>query len=77
VLARPGESYIAYASQLRGEIGLKNMLPGMYKFRWFDCATGREVTQENVRVAAGGDQSWEKPNGIGDEIAVHIKRIRQ
>jgi hypothetical protein len=74
VLAQPGKSYIAYASQLRDEIGLKNMSPGMYKLRWFDCATGKEVTQEKVKVAAG-DQSWTKPSGIGNEIAVYVQRI--
>lgn len=74
VLARPGGSYIAYASKLQGKIGLKNMHAGVYKFNWFDCATGREVVKENVTVA-GGDQSWDKPAGIGSELAVYIKRI--
>jgi hypothetical protein len=74
VLARPGRSYIAYASKLQGKIGLKNIAAGVYKFRWFDCATGSEVTKENVTVA-GGDQSWEKPGGIGGELAVYIKRV--
>ena len=74
VLAQPGRSYIAYAPRLRGRIGLKNVKAGMYEFRWFDCATGKEITQKNVRVA-GGNQSWDKPRGIGDELAVHIKRI--
>jgi CubicO group peptidase (beta-lactamase class C family) len=76
VLARPGESYIACASQLRGEIGLRNMSPGVYKFRWFDCGTGKEVTQGKMSVPGGG-QSWNKPSGIGNELAVYIKRIRQ
>jgi hypothetical protein len=46
----------------------------VYKFHWFDCATGSEVTKENVTVA-GGDQSWDKPGRIGSELAVYIKRI--
>jgi hypothetical protein len=50
------------------------MSPGVYKLRWFDCATGKELTQEGVRVAAG-NQSWTKPSEIGDEIAVYIQRI--
>jgi hypothetical protein len=74
VLARPGRSYIAYASQLQGKIGLKDIRPGRYKFDWFDCATGKQVTQENIAVA-GGDQSWNKPEGIGVELAVYVKRI--
>ncbi len=76
VLAQPGESYIAYTSRLQGEIGLKNMTPGTYKFRWFDCATGRELTQEKVMVA-GGSQSWDKPSDIGTELAVYIKRLKE
>jgi hypothetical protein len=74
VLARPGRSYIAYASKLQGKIGLKNMRAGMYKLRWFDCASGSEVTMENVTVA-GGDQSWDKPGRIGSELAVYIERV--
>lgn len=75
VLARPGRSYIAYASQSTGRIGLKNMQAGVYKLRWFDCATGSEVTDENVTVA-DGDQIWDKPGNIGSELAVFIERIR-
>jgi hypothetical protein len=74
VLARPGKSYIAYAPRLRGKIGLKDTKAGTYKFRWFDCVTGKEVAQEKVSVASG-DQSWDKAGGISNEVAVHIKRI--
>ena len=74
VLARPGGSYIAYASQLQDKIGLKNTTTGVYKFHWFDCASGSEVTKENVTVA-GGDQSWDKPGRIGSELAVYIERV--
>jgi hypothetical protein len=74
VLARPGGSYIAYASKLQGKIGLKNMRAGVYKLRWFNCASGSEVTMENVTVA-GGDQSWDKPGRIGSELAVYIERV--
>jgi hypothetical protein len=58
---------------LQGKIGLKNTTAGVYKFHWFDCATGSEVTKENVSVA-GGDQSWDKPGRIGNELAVYIER---
>jgi len=50
------------------------MQAGVYKFCWFDCATDGEVTKENVTVT-GGDRSWEKPDGIGNELAVYIKRV--
>jgi len=74
VLAQPGFSYIAYSPELKGEIGLKDMRPGAYEFRWFDCVTSKEVRQAKVNVQAG-DQSWKKPGGIGRELAVYIRRI--
>ena len=74
ILARPGRSYIAYTPELKGEIGLKNVRAGRYTFVWFDGATGKQVTQENVTVS-DGEQSWNKPKGIGSELAVYIRRI--
>lgn len=76
VLAQPGRSYIAYASELNGKIGLKGMSRGRYDFRWFDCATGKVVLQSGVTVAAG-DQMWYKPAGISNELAVYIKRAEK
>jgi len=80
VLARPGFNYIAYSPKLQGEIGckigLKDMRPGTYEFRWFDCITGKEVRRAEVKVKAG-DQSWEKPRGIGRELVVYIRRIKK
>lgn len=76
VLANPGDSYIAYAADLAGEIGLKDLEPGAYDLQWFDCATGKEVVQKAVKVAAG-NQGWATPEGIGTELAVYIKRIKQ
>ena len=83
VLALPGSSYIAYAPELRGKtclttvkIGLRGMKAGSYEFRWFDCVTGNEVAQTKVNVAAGS-QSWRKPDGIGRELVVYIRRIEK
>ena len=76
VLAKPGDSYIAYAARLKGSIGLKKMITGIYEFRWLDCATGKQVRRAEVQVA-GGDQSWGTPPGIGGELAVYIRRIRK
>ena len=72
-LANPGESYIAYASALSGDIGLKNMTADAYEFTWFDVTDGTSVAQVGVKVAAG-DQTWSRPAGIGDELAVYIRR---
>jgi len=76
VLALPGFSYIAYSPELQGKIGLKDMRPGTYEFRWFDCVAGKEVRQAEVKVEAG-NQSWQKPDGIGRELAVYIRRIEK
>ena len=73
VLARPGKSYIAYASALSGKVGLKGLKAGRYTLRWFDCANGKSVTQEGIRVKAG-DRAWSKPSGIGREVAVYVRR---
>jgi len=73
VLAKPGDSYIAYAPNLDGKIGLKGLKAGRYDLRWFDCATGKEVVQKALKVAAG-NQTWTRPNRIGKELAVHIRR---
>jgi len=71
VLARPGHSYIAYASRLSGSIGLRSMTPGTYDFLWFDPASGGSVRSAGVKVAAG-QQAWVKPASIGSEVVVHI-----
>ncbi len=76
VLAQPGVSYIAYTPELRGEIGLKDMSGGTYEFRWFDCASGKEVSQTKVKVS-DGNHTWSKPADIGDELAVYIRRAEK
>ncbi len=73
VLAKPGDSYIAYASALAGDIGLEERTAGSYDVQWLDCATGESVVQTGVSVGAG-DQSWTRPAGIGNELAVYITR---
>jgi hypothetical protein len=73
VLAAPGESYIAYASALAGEMGLKRLTSGVYDVRWFDCRTGTTVEQVDVEVP-GGDLSLPKPAGLGEELAVYVRR---
>jgi hypothetical protein len=73
VLASPGNSYIAYASALSESIGVKNMSAGTYSFKWYDVTNGIIVTQNAVSIAAG-DQTWAKPEPIGNELAVYITR---
>jgi len=73
VLANPGDSYVAYASALSGNLGLKSMTAGTYTLTWFDCVDGDTITQTNVSVAAG-DRTWSKPASIGGELALYVKK---
>ncbi len=73
VLADPGRSYIAYTSNSKGDLGLKNMRPGSYDLRWLDCTTGKRVDQRDVRIEEG-NRSWSRPKGIGSETALYMRR---
>ena len=73
VLALPGDSYIAYASSLSGNVGLKNMKEGYYDFKWYDVVNGNTVIQKNLYVNEG-DRKWAKPPGIGKEVTLYIRR---
>lgn len=74
VLAFPGKSYIAYASNAADgtKLGIKGLTAGSYLLRWFDPDTGASTSQ-TVSVPAG-DQSWSKPTQFGNEIALYINR---
>ena len=74
VLAKPGDRYVAYASDAAGQIGLKGMTAGRYRFDWCDCAGGKRVLQTSVTVAEG-DLVWKAPAGFGREVAVYISRV--
>ncbi len=73
VLAQPGVSYIAYADDGRGRLGLNGLEPGSYRLRWLDTASGREAVT-TVEVA-GSSASWSRPSGIGKEAAVYVQRL--
>ena len=73
VLALPGSSYIAYASNLSGNIGLQNLIAGTYRFKWFDIPNGITVIEPEVEVTTS-NSSWIKPPNIGNELAVFIER---
>lgn len=75
VLALPGDSYITYASNLSGDIGLKGMTACTYDFKWYDVKNGATILQKDVGVI-DGDHTWTKPVSIGNELAVYIKRAR-
>ncbi len=73
VLADPGASYMAYSSNRSGNMGLRNLTPGMYEFTWLDIPSGATVRQTDIAVDSG-DQTWLTPASIGSELAVSIRR---
>ena len=73
VLANPGESYIAYTYEYSGPMGIRDMAAGTYDLKWFDTTNGDEVTQTGVSVSSG-QVTWNKPDSMGSEIALYIKR---
>ncbi len=73
VLANPGRRYIAYSSSLQTAMGIKDFPAGTWDLFWFDCASGKEHMQKNVRAAAG-NCAWRTPSGMGSEVALYVKR---
>lgn len=73
VLANPGTSCIAYTYDCSGPMGLKELTAGTYDLLWFDTTNGRTVKQAGVPIAAGG-ASWTKPESLGREIALYVRR---
>lgn len=73
VLANPGKSYIAYASVLRGNIGIKNMQSGIYDLKWMDIPSGTMVNEMKINLVEG-DKTFEVPENIGNELVVYIKK---
>jgi len=76
VLADPSRSYIAYSSNRTDRLGLKKMAAGTYDFVWMDCASGRRVEQQAVKVAPG-DQSWAPPPGMGKELVLYLRLAKR
>ena len=73
VLANPGDSYIAYTYDYSSPMEIKGMKAGTYDLMWFDTVDGDTVKQTGVSVSSG-DVIWSKPDSIGSEIALYIKR---
>ncbi|MBW2699235.1 MAG: serine hydrolase, partial [Deltaproteobacteria bacterium] len=72
VLAEPGRSYIAYANNPSGDLGLSSLSSGTYDMSWVDCVSGTRVEQTGVALA-GGDRTWPTPAGLGGELAVWVR----
>ena len=73
VLARPGESYIAYGADGPAALGLREMVAGRYDFTWFDPASGATVRWQR-RPVTSGEAAWRPPPEIGAEVALHLRR---
>jgi hypothetical protein len=73
VLANPGNSYIAYTYDYSGPMGIKGMTAGTYDLMWFDAVDGETVHQTDVSVYSG-NFILSKPDTIGNEVALYIRR---
>jgi hypothetical protein len=71
VLANPGKSYIAYRSS-DGDFSLKNMIGGNYTLTWLNPFNGTTLIQ-TLTLGAGNNTIF-RPQGIGGEAAVWVKR---
>jgi hypothetical protein len=74
VLANPGTSYILYTYDYENNIGIKGLSSGWYDLLWMDTETGETVTQHISRRIAGGEITWKKPESIGNEVALYVRK---
>jgi hypothetical protein len=74
VLANPGHSYIAYADEGDGRLGIKGLPAGTYRVTWLDCRSGRTSSGDHS-VAEPGDAVFNRPQNFGDECAAAILRL--
>jgi len=71
LLAQSGVSYIAYADDLQGKIGMKNMAAGEYELTWLDIPVGK-IIKSKTTIRAGTNQ-FTPPPGCGAEVAVWVR----
>lgn len=67
--------YILYGDLNTSKLGVRNAPAGNYELKWFDPASGASVTQPSVAVPAGGLASFNKPSGLGVEVAVYMRKL--
>ena len=73
VLSRPGHLYIAYTYNYSDNMGVKGMSAGIYDLLWFDTVSGKEIQQNGVE-STWGDAVWKKPEGLGNEVALFVRK---
>ena len=72
LLANPGESYLAYAAEGKGALGIAELHAGRYTVRWLDIVSGAEVT--SARTVKAGKRKFKRPRSIGAEAALYLVR---
>ena len=72
VLARPGESYVAYSYEYLDKIGLKGLVAGTYDLFWMDTVTGETSKQDGITVD-WGNVAFAKPESFGSEVVGYIQ----
>lgn len=73
VFARPGLSYVAYANNRNGPMGIKDLEPGDYQITWVNCITGGRAS-DSLSLEVRGDRSFAPPDFIGSECALSLLR---
>jgi hypothetical protein len=73
VLANPGTSYIVYADEGGGALGLADVHAGQYELRWMNTKSGKEfVSQQSL---SAGEHSFSRPAGVGAEAVLYLLRL--
>jgi hypothetical protein len=66
--------YVLYSDTNTSKLGVKAAPQGNYELKWFDPITGNTIAQTGT-VAADGNASFAKPNGIGAEAVLYLRKI--
>ncbi|MEX1238819.1 MAG: serine hydrolase [Cyclobacteriaceae bacterium] len=73
ILSNEGYDYILYASEVKENLGLKDLTQGTYSFTWMDCVDGKRKVTKDMNLTKG-DHTWKKPSGFGNEVVLYIQR---
>jgi hypothetical protein len=74
VLARPGEEYILYSDEPAGGMGVRGLPDSEWALLWYDAASGNVLGAP--LLAGRGDLVWAIPTGLGQEVALHLRRVQ-
>lgn len=74
VLDVSNHGIILYTSNI-GRLGVRHLSVGDYKLNWFNPLNGKRVI-ELLSVVDGGIHYFERPDLIGDEVALYLERVK-